>query len=117
MIASTDSQIALVGTNIVVYAFDLDDPHKHTIAGELIEQFSNPGRLVWSTQVFNDFCSVMVPLAELAGSRRFRDGPITERRFVPRRGNHRLRSTFRATARQPSRHRDDPEAREWRPRW
>jgi predicted nucleic acid-binding protein len=54
MIASTDSQIALVDTNIVVYAYDLDDPRKHTIARELIEQLSNQGRLVWSTQVFRD---------------------------------------------------------------
>ena len=60
MIASTDSQIALVDTNIVVYAYDLDDPRKHTIARELIEQLSNQGRLVWSTQVFNEFCSVMM---------------------------------------------------------
>jgi len=60
MIASTDSQIAVVDTNIVVYAYDLDDPRKHTIARELIEQLSNQGRLVWSTQVFNEFCSVMM---------------------------------------------------------
>jgi predicted nucleic acid-binding protein len=60
MIASTDSQSALVDTNIVVYAYDLDDPWKHTVARELIEQLSNQGRLVWSTQVFNEFCSVMM---------------------------------------------------------
>jgi hypothetical protein len=28
MTASTDSQIAVVDTNIVVYAYDLDDPRK-----------------------------------------------------------------------------------------
>ena len=60
MIASTDSQSALVDTNIVVYAYDLDDPWKHTVAHELIEQLSNQGRLVWSSQVFNEFCSVMM---------------------------------------------------------
>jgi predicted nucleic acid-binding protein len=60
MIASTDSQIAVVDTNIVVYAYDLDDPRKHTIARELIEQLSNQRRLVWSTQVLNEFCSVMM---------------------------------------------------------
>jgi len=60
MIASTDSQSAMVDTNIVVYAYDLDDPWKHTVARELIEQLSNQRRLVWSTQVFNEFCSAMM---------------------------------------------------------
>jgi predicted nucleic acid-binding protein len=40
----------------LVYAYDLADPKKHTIARELLEQLSNQGRLVWSTQVFNEFC-------------------------------------------------------------
>jgi len=60
MTASSDSQRALVDTNVVVYAYDLDDPWKHSIAHALIEQLSNQGRLVWSTQVFNEFCSAMM---------------------------------------------------------
>ncbi len=56
MTASTGSPRALVDTNVVVYAYDLDDPRKHTIARELIEHLSNQGRLVFSTQVFNEFC-------------------------------------------------------------
>ena len=60
MTASTDNQRALVDTNVVVYAYDLDDPRKHTIARGLIEHLSNHGRLVWSAQVFNEFCSVVM---------------------------------------------------------
>jgi predicted nucleic acid-binding protein len=55
MIASTNSPCVFVDTNVVVYAYDLDDPRKHLIASELIEQFSNQHRLVWSTQVLNEF--------------------------------------------------------------
>jgi predicted nucleic acid-binding protein len=50
----------LADTNIVVYAYDLDDPSKHDIAQNLLEELSNQGRLVFSTQVFNEFCSVMM---------------------------------------------------------
>jgi predicted nucleic acid-binding protein len=55
-----DGSRALVDTNVVVYAYDLDDPRKHTVAQELIEHLSNHGRLVLSSQVFNEFCSVMM---------------------------------------------------------
>ena len=47
-------------TNVVVYAYDLDDPRKHAIARELIEHLSNDGRLVLSSQVFNEFCWAMM---------------------------------------------------------
>jgi predicted nucleic acid-binding protein len=60
MTASTDDRRALVDTNVVVYAYDLDDPRKHDIARELLEQLSNQHRLVLSTQVLNEFCSVMM---------------------------------------------------------
>ena len=60
MTASTDSPRALVDTSVVVYAYDLDDPIKHTVARELIEHLSNQGSLVFSTQVFNEFCSAML---------------------------------------------------------
>jgi len=60
MIDSTDNPRALVDTNIVVYAYDLDDPSKHDVAQNLLEQLSSQGRLVFSTQVFNEFCSVMM---------------------------------------------------------
>jgi predicted nucleic acid-binding protein len=60
MTASSDNLRALVDTNVVVYAYDLDDPIKHTIAHELIEHLSNQGRLVFSAQVFNEFCSAMM---------------------------------------------------------
>jgi predicted nucleic acid-binding protein len=42
MTVSTGSPRALVDTNVVVYAYDLDDPRKHTIARELIERLSFP---------------------------------------------------------------------------
>ena len=44
MTASTDSgPRAMVDTNVVVYAYDLDDPTKHAIAQALIEQLSDRG--------------------------------------------------------------------------
>ena len=55
MTASTDNQRALVDTNIVVYAYDLDDPRKHTIARELIEELSSHGRLVWTPRSSTSF--------------------------------------------------------------
>ncbi len=42
MTVSTGSPRALVDTNVVVCAYDLDDPRKHTIARELIERLSVP---------------------------------------------------------------------------
>jgi predicted nucleic acid-binding protein len=60
MTASTSSSRALVDTNIVVYSYDLDDPQKHDMARDLLEKLSNEGRLVFSTQVLNEFCSVMM---------------------------------------------------------
>jgi predicted nucleic acid-binding protein len=60
MTASIRSLRALVDTNIVVYAYDLDDPTKHTIARELLQHLSDEGRLIFSTQVINEFCSVMM---------------------------------------------------------
>ena len=60
MTASTGSPRALVDTNVVVYAYDLDDPRKHDVARDLLETLSNEGRLVFSAQVFNEFCSAMM---------------------------------------------------------
>ena len=60
MTASISSPRALVDTNVVVYAYDLDDPRKHDLARELLKRLSDEGRLVFSTQVFNEFGSVMM---------------------------------------------------------
>jgi predicted nucleic acid-binding protein len=60
MTVPSESPRALVDTNIIVYAYDLDDPAKHAVAVALLERLSNEGRLVLSTQVFNEFCSVMM---------------------------------------------------------
>jgi predicted nucleic acid-binding protein len=60
MTASTSSPRALVDTNVVVYAYDPDEPLKHDIARDLLEKLSSEGRLVFSTQVFNEFSSVMM---------------------------------------------------------
>jgi predicted nucleic acid-binding protein len=60
MTASTSSPRALVDTNVVVYAYDVDEPRKHDLARELLERLSDEGRLVFSAQVFNDFCSPMM---------------------------------------------------------
>ncbi len=60
MTAPTDDGRALVDTNVVVYAYDLDDPRKHSIARQLMETLSNQQGLVLSAQVLNEFCSVMM---------------------------------------------------------
>ena len=60
MIAVTSSSVALMDTNILVYAYDLGELSKHTVARELIENLSDDGRLLFSTQVLNEFCSVMM---------------------------------------------------------
>ncbi len=60
MSAPADESRSLVDTNIVVYAYDLDDPVKHAIAVALMERLADQGRLVLSSQVFNEFCSVMM---------------------------------------------------------
>ena len=60
MTASTCSPRALVDTNVVVYAYDADEPRKHDIARELLRRLSDEGRLVFSAQVFNEFSSVMI---------------------------------------------------------
>ena len=60
MTATTASPRVLVDTNIVVYGYDLDDPIKHQVAQEILEQLSDEGRLVFTAQVFNEFCAVMM---------------------------------------------------------
>jgi predicted nucleic acid-binding protein len=57
---SSGDERVLVDTNIVVYAYDPLDPVKHQVARDLLRSLSNAGRLVYSTQVFNEFCSVMM---------------------------------------------------------
>jgi predicted nucleic acid-binding protein len=57
--ASADER-ALADTNIVVYSYDPADPVKHQVAKDLLRQLSDAGRLVFSTQVLNEFCSVMM---------------------------------------------------------
>jgi predicted nucleic acid-binding protein len=51
---------ALVDTNVVVYAYDPADPMKHERARELLRELSDANCLVYSTQVLNEFCSVMM---------------------------------------------------------
>ena len=53
MTASTGRPRALVDTNVVVYAYDLDDPGRHDVARDLLEKLSNEGRLVFSVQVLS----------------------------------------------------------------
>jgi predicted nucleic acid-binding protein len=60
MTASTGSPRALVDTNVVVYAYDVDEPRKHDLARGLLKRLSDEGRLVFSAQVFNEFASAMM---------------------------------------------------------
>jgi len=70
MSAPLDNRQALVDTNVVVYAYDLDEPVKHDQARLLLEPLSNEGRLVFSAQVFNEFVAAMI-------------GPKRKRRLFP----------------------------------
>lgn len=60
MTASPIDQSALVDTNIVVYAYDPNEADKHERARGLLIELSNAGWLVFSAQVLNEFCSVML---------------------------------------------------------
>jgi predicted nucleic acid-binding protein len=60
MSAPADTPRSMVDTNIVVYARDLDEPAKRPIAVALLKRLSAEGRLVFSSQVFNEFCSAMM---------------------------------------------------------
>jgi predicted nucleic acid-binding protein len=55
-----DDGRASIDTNILVYAHDPSDPVKHESAIRLIAQLSDEGRLVLSTQVFNEFAWTMM---------------------------------------------------------
>ena len=56
----SDEPRSLVDTNIVVYSYDPSDPVKQSTANTLIQRLSDARRLVFSTQVFNEFCNVMM---------------------------------------------------------
>ena len=45
---------------VVVYAYDAEDPAKHQRARELLRRLSDARCLVFSAQVLNEFCSVMM---------------------------------------------------------
>jgi predicted nucleic acid-binding protein len=60
MTASTSSPRALVDTNVVVYAYEVDEPRKHDLARALLKRLSDDGQLVLSAQVFNEFSSAMM---------------------------------------------------------
>ena len=53
------SYSSFADTNIFAYAQDLRVPDKRETAIELLEQVSDAGNLVVSTQVVNEFCAVM----------------------------------------------------------
>ena len=70
MIAATSNSVALVDTNILVYAYDLGEPSKHTVARELIQSLSDDGRLLFSTQVLNTERGIKATLDILATAAR-----------------------------------------------
>ncbi len=52
---SVEANTAFVDTNILVYAFAEDDPHRHELARRLVEQLTEAGTLRLSTQVLQEF--------------------------------------------------------------
>lgn len=55
-----DSTKALVDTNVFIYAYDPRDPDKKRKAENLIKRLSDANCLVVSTQIVNEFCSVLL---------------------------------------------------------
>ena len=49
----------LVDTNVLVYAYDRDDPAKQTAAINLLSGLMSSGRMVLSTQCLNEFYSIV----------------------------------------------------------
>lgn len=57
--ALTDSAMAMVDTNILVYAYDIKEPQKQAIAIALTEQLARESRLAISVQSLNEFYRVV----------------------------------------------------------
>jgi len=57
---SSDLRLAMVDSNIFVYAFDLQAGEKREIAKRLIRTLSDEGRLVITVQIVHEFCAVMM---------------------------------------------------------
>jgi predicted nucleic acid-binding protein len=49
---------AMIDTNILVYAHDVDEGHRHLRAAELVRELITGRRLVLSAQVLNEFYAV-----------------------------------------------------------
>lgn len=79
MIVSGVNEPALVDTNIVIYAYDPNEAQKHERARALLQELSDAGRLVFSAQVFNEFCSVMLRPSNPAALTLDRIGEILRR--------------------------------------
>ncbi|WP_435011198.1 PIN domain-containing protein [Tundrisphaera lichenicola] len=60
MTAILEDPRSLLDTNIIIYAHDPSDLAKHAVAEELLKRLAKQKRLVLSSQVFNEFCSVMM---------------------------------------------------------
>ena len=55
MSSMTDSRLAFVDTNILIYAFDRRNSPKKMIASDLLDSLAKEGRLRISTQVLQEF--------------------------------------------------------------
>ena len=76
MTASSEN-LAFVDTNIVLYAYDREDPRKHQIASQLIMDLSASGRLAFSAQILNELAVVL-----LRGGKDRKPLPISEVREI-----------------------------------
>lgn len=54
------SNLVLVDSNIFVYAHDVLEPEKRTIAKQLIHDLSNSERMAITVQIVHEFCAVML---------------------------------------------------------
>lgn len=50
-----ETDVVFIDTNVLVYAFDADDPEKHIVADTIIRDLLLKGALCLSTQVLNEF--------------------------------------------------------------
>ncbi|MCS6919658.1 MAG: PIN domain-containing protein [Fimbriimonadales bacterium] len=56
----SDSNLAIVDSNIFVYAHDTLEPEKRAIAKQLVRELSEAERLVVTVQIVHEFCAVML---------------------------------------------------------
>ncbi len=67
MATSGETDLALVDTNIVLYAYDHQAEDKHRIARDLLQRLAAEDRLIFSAQVLNELAAVLLRRGRVTG--------------------------------------------------